>query len=33
MAASQEIHWDVFRRRSLLSRILQRLAYSFRHWF
>ncbi len=33
MAASQEIHWDAFRRRSLLSRILQRLAYSFRHWF
>jgi cardiolipin synthase A/B len=33
MAASQEIHWDSFRRRSLLSRVLERLAYAFRHWF
>ncbi len=33
MASSQEIHWASFRKRSLLSRILQRLAYCFRHWF
>lgn len=33
MAASQEIHWESFRRRSLLSRILERVAYAFRHWF
>jgi len=33
MAASQEIHWESFRRRSLLSRVLERLAYAFRRWF
>ncbi|HEX7499298.1 MAG TPA: phospholipase D-like domain-containing protein [Polyangia bacterium] len=33
MVASQEIHWESFRRRSLLSRILERVAYAFRHWF
>jgi cardiolipin synthase len=33
MAAGQEIHWETFRRRSLLTRVLERLAYSFRHWF
>jgi Phosphatidylserine/phosphatidylglycerophosphate/cardiolipin synthases and related enzymes len=33
MAASREIRWEDFRRRSLLERLLERLAYSFRHWF
>jgi cardiolipin synthase len=33
MAAGQEIHWETFRRRSLLTRVLERLAYAFRHWF
>jgi cardiolipin synthase len=33
MAASEEVRWDVFRRRSLLVRLLERLAYGFRHWF
>jgi hypothetical protein len=33
MAAGQEIRWDDFRRRSLLTRLLERLAYAFRHWF
>jgi cardiolipin synthase len=33
MAASQEIQWESFRRRSLLERVLERLAYAFRHWF
>jgi cardiolipin synthase len=33
MAASQEVRWEDFRRRSLLQRLLERLAYSFRHWF
>ena len=33
MAAAQEIRWDDFRRRSLLERLLERLAYSLRHWF
>ena len=33
MAAAQEIRWDDFRRRSLLTRLLERLAYAFRHWF
>jgi cardiolipin synthase len=33
MNAGQEIHWETFRRRSLFQRVLERLAYSFRHWF
>ena len=33
MAASQEIQWESFRRRSFLTRVLERLAYAFRHWF
>ena len=33
MAASHEVDWQIFRRRSLLTRLLERLAYSFRHWF
>jgi cardiolipin synthase A/B len=33
MAAGKEIRWDDFRRRSLLTRVLERLAYAFRHWF
>jgi cardiolipin synthase len=33
MAAGQEIHWATFRRRSLFERVLERLAYSLRHWF
>jgi cardiolipin synthase len=33
MAAGREIDWTVFRRRSLLLRILERIAYAFRHWF
>jgi len=33
MAAGREIVWETFRRRSLLARLLERLAYAFRHWF
>jgi len=33
MAAGKEIHWETFRKRSLVTRILERVAYSFRHWF
>jgi cardiolipin synthase len=33
MAAGEEICWEIFRRRSLLERALERLAYAFRHWF
>lgn len=33
MTASEEVRWDVFRHRSLLARLLERLAYSLRHWF
>jgi cardiolipin synthase len=33
MAAGQEVDWQIFRRRSLFTRLLERLAYSFRHWF
>ena len=33
MAAGLEIRWEEFRRRSLLTRLLERLAYAFRHWF
>ena len=33
MAAAREIRWADFRRRSLLTRLLERLAYAFRHWF
>jgi cardiolipin synthase len=32
MRAGQEIDWTTFRRRSLLWRILERIAYGFRHW-
>jgi cardiolipin synthase len=33
MAAGAEIRWEAFRNRSLLERLLERLAYAFRHWF
>jgi cardiolipin synthase len=33
MGAGREIDWAIFRRRSLLVRILERIAYGFRHWF
>jgi cardiolipin synthase len=33
MAAGEEIRWETFRKRSLLTRLLERLAYAFRHWF
>lgn len=33
MSASHEVDWKTFRRRSLLTRLLERLAYAFRHWF
>jgi cardiolipin synthase len=33
MAAGREIHWADFRKRSFVTRILERLAYAFRHWF
>jgi cardiolipin synthase A/B len=33
MTAGREIHWDEFCRRSWLTRLLERLAYAFRHWF
>jgi cardiolipin synthase len=32
MVAGQEIAWPTFRKRSLLTRLLERLAYAFRHW-
>jgi cardiolipin synthase len=32
MAAGTEIRWENFRRRPLARRILERLAYSLRHW-
>ena len=32
MAAGTEIRWEDFRRRHLLERILERLAYGLRHW-
>ena len=32
MAAGTEIHWDAFRQRPLLKRVLERLAYGLRHW-
>jgi cardiolipin synthase A/B len=32
MAAGLEIHWETFCKRSLLTRLLERLAYAFRHW-
>jgi len=33
MAAGTEVRWETFRRRSFLTRLLERLAYAFRHWF
>ena len=33
MAEGEEILWENFRRRSLIERVLERLAYAFRHWF
>ncbi|MBN2575766.1 MAG: cardiolipin synthase B [Deltaproteobacteria bacterium] len=33
MGAGAEIRWETFRKRSLLERLLERLAYAFRHWF
>jgi len=33
MSGAQEVLWRDFRRRSLLVRLLERLAYSFRRWF
>jgi cardiolipin synthase len=33
MVAGQEVRWESFRKRSLLTRLLERLAYAFRHWF
>jgi cardiolipin synthase A/B len=33
MRRGQEIAWAEFRRRSLLVRVLERIAYGFRHWF
>jgi hypothetical protein len=33
MRAGHELDWATFRRRSLLVRILERIAYSLRHWF
>jgi len=32
MAAGSEIGWEDLERRSLFTRLLERLAYSFRHW-
>ncbi len=32
MAAGREIRWQDFRHRALVERLLERLAYSFRHW-
>lgn len=32
MGASEEVLWSSFRRRSLFTRLLERLAYSLRHW-
>ena len=33
MRNGQEVDWAIFRRRSLLARLCERIAYSFRHWF
>jgi cardiolipin synthase len=33
MAASQEVLWEQFRRRSRMGRLFERLAYTLRHWF
>jgi hypothetical protein len=33
MAAGREVLWRDFKRRSLLIRLLERFAYTFRHWF
>ncbi len=33
MRAGHAIDWAMFRRRSLLVRMLERIAYGFRHWF
>lgn len=33
MRGGREIDWKAFRRRSLLVRMLERIAYGFRHWF
>jgi cardiolipin synthase len=33
MRNGQELDWTTFRRRSVLSRLLERIAYAFRHWF
>jgi len=33
MLAGREIKWAAFRKRSLIVRILERIAYGFRHWF
>jgi cardiolipin synthase len=32
MTDARELCWEAYRKRSLLSRVLERLAYSFRHW-
>jgi hypothetical protein len=32
IAESEELHLDKFVRRSIVTRILERMAYSFRHW-
>jgi cardiolipin synthase len=33
MTAGQEILWEQHRKRGWLTRLLERLAYAFRHWF
>lgn len=33
MRVGHELTWKTFRRRSLVVRILERIAYGFRHWF
>jgi phosphatidylserine/phosphatidylglycerophosphate/cardiolipin synthase-like enzyme len=32
MGAGEEVLWSAFRRRSLFTRLLERMAYSLRHW-
>ena len=32
MASARELSWDSHRKRSVLSKLIERLAYSFRHW-
>jgi hypothetical protein len=32
MTDARELCWESYRKRSLLSKVLEKLAYNFRHW-